>query len=58
MSVLEFDDSADVARAQLVGRRSISAIENVNLAEALGDFPVAVEKVLADVNGTGIHPKK
>ena len=54
----EFDDGADVARVKFFHRRAVAAVEQVELAEALGDLPRAVEHFLARVDVAREEPEQ
>ena len=56
--VLELHDRADVARAERVNGLAGLAVEQENLADALGDFAVAVEQIRAGGHRAGIDAEK
>ena len=56
--VPELHHRTDVARAQRSDRLPVLAIQQVDLADAFGDFAVAVEQVCAAVDRAGIDAEK
>jgi hypothetical protein len=58
VGVLEFDGGADVAGVEGFDADAVLAVEDVDLAEAFGDFAVAVVEVLADVDRSGVESEE
>ena len=58
VSVLELDDRADVPGAEGGDGLAVLAVEQVDLADALRDFAVAVEQIGAAGDCAGIDAEK
>ena len=56
--VLQFDNGADVAADQFLRGRAVAPVEEVNLADALGDLAVGVVKFHPGLERAGIDAEK